>query len=376
MIDWFTPTQVFDGETLGSGLSLGVENGRVTTVTPRRADARRLKGIVTPGFVDLQVNGGGGLLLNGAPERETVAIMAEAHRRFGTVAIMPTVITDADGVMARAADAVLAARDLPCVIGLHIEGPHISKVRRGTHAPRFVRPMDAQTWEVVTRLREAGLPVMLTLAPEVVPPDEIARLAAMGVVVSIGHTDATAEQVEAAIEAGAGCATHLFNAMSPMASRAPGVVGAILHGTIPFGMICDGYHVDDRMARLALRAAGEGRAFLVSDAMATIGGPDSFALYGTPVHLRDGRLINSEGNLAGAHMTQAEGLKRLVSVIGVTPEEALRMTVSTPARVMGAEALAQLIGRRVEDVLVLSEAFDVMGPLGDHVDQHAHHRDG
>ena len=182
--------------------------------------------------------------------------------------------------------------------------------------------------------------------------------------VSIGHTDATADQIEAAVAAGAQCATHLFNAMSPMTSRAPGAVGGVLSTGINFGIICDGLHVDDRMVRLALRASADKKpGFLVSDAMATIGGPDKFDLYGEPVRLIDGQLLNTEGNLAGAHITQAQGVRRLVQTIGLPLEDALRMAVTTPAKVIDRPDVATLVGRPLSDVLVLNEELDVMGDL-------------
>ena len=177
---------------------------------------------------------------------------------------------------------------------------------------------------------------------------------------SLGHTDANADQIEKAVAAGACCATHLFNAMSPMTSREPGAVGGVLHSGIHFGIICDGHHVDDRMISLALRAGSNpDAAFMVSDSMATVGGPDSFALYGHPVRLKDGRLINSEGNLAGAHITQAQGVKRLVQEIGIPSERAFKMATTVPANVIGRPELATLVGRPISDVLVLDGDLDV-----------------
>jgi N-acetylglucosamine-6-phosphate deacetylase len=186
----------------------------------------------------------------------------------------------------------------------------------------------------------------------------------MGAVVSLGHTDATCDEVEAAIGAGATCATHLFNAMSSMTSRAPGAVGAVINSHVWSGIICDGFHVDDRMIKLALRARpADDLMFLVSDAMATVGGPNEFDLYGKNVHLEDGRLLNSEGNLAGAHVTQAEGVARLVHEIGVPLAQALRMAVTVPARVIGHTNLAQIVGRSTRDLLVLSRDIEVAGTL-------------
>jgi len=244
------------------------------------------------------VNGGGGVLLNTTPTRGGMADIAAAHRRFGTVAVMPTVITDQPEVLERAVEAAIAAKGDDGIIGLHIEGPHISIARRGTHSAKYIRPMDDRTLAAVARMRDHGIAAMMTVAPEAITPEQIATLRQMGAVVALGHTDCTAEDVEAAIGAGARCATHLFNAMSPMTSRAPGAVGAVINSNLWAGIICDGHHVDDRMIGMALRARpDDDLMFLVSDAMATVGGPAQFDLYGETVSLDGGRLVNAEGNL-------------------------------------------------------------------------------
>ncbi len=365
---WITADRIFDGQTLLDGMGLRITEGAVAEIAAAPAEATRIRGCLTPGYVDLQVNGGGGVMLNTTPTRDGMARIAAAHRRFGTVAIMPTVITDSPEVMEQAADAALAAQGNLGVVGLHIEGPHIAQVRRGTHDGRFIRPLDGRTMRVVSRLREADVPVMITLAPETVAAEQITALTQLGAVVSIGHTDATADQVEDAIAAGASCATHLFNAMSPMATRAPGTAGAVLNAEIYAGIICDGHHVDDRMVQLALRGRPlPDRLFLVSDAMSTVGGPDHFDLYGQPVHLENGKLINAEGGLAGAHVTQAEAVQRLVRVLDVAPERALCMAITTPAAAIGQPDLASLIGRPLTDILRLADDMQVLGTLADAV---------
>ncbi|MEY1554430.1 N-acetylglucosamine-6-phosphate deacetylase [Yoonia sp. R2331] len=353
--NWIAPDQLFDGKSVVSGHALRIVDGKVADLAPAPHAAVPIKGCLTPGFVDLQVNGGGGVMLNSAPARDSMVTIAAAHRTFGTVAIMPTVITDAADVLDRAADAVLAARQDDGIVGLHIEGPHISVARRGTHNGANIRKLDDRTMNVVQMLRQHGVAVMITVAPEAATNTQIATLAALGAVVSIGHTDATADAVEAAIAAGASCATHLFNAMSPMTGRGPGAVGAIINSDMRSGIICDGHHVDDRMIRLAIRARPkDDLMFLVSDAMATVGGPDHFDLYGQGVHLKEGRLINAEGGLAGAHITQAEGVARLVHHVGIPLDHALRMAVTIPAQVIGRDDLASLVGRKTRDLVVLS----------------------
>jgi N-acetylglucosamine-6-phosphate deacetylase len=369
---WFAPDLVFDGQCLREGMALGVEAGSVTSLIPMSDLEPGLRptpvgGVVTPGYVDLQVNGGGGVLVNETPTRDGLLQIAAAHREFGTVAIFPTVITDAPEVLEATCDAMLETYGEGGIAGLHIEGPHIALARRGTHAARYVRPFESATLAAVTRLRAAGVPVMITVAPEVVTPDQISELAATGAVVSMGHSQATATETRAARAAGASCVTHLFNAMPPMENRAPGLLGAAINSDLYTGIICDGIHVADEMVGLALRARPEpDRMFLVSDAMPTIGGPSSYKLYDMVIELKDGRLVNAEGSLAGAHVTQAEAVRRLVEVIGVPVERALRMAVTVPSRVMGLENdLTRLEGRSLDDVILLDADLNFRGSLSD-----------
>lgn len=360
---WLCPDQVFDGHSLRSGMAIGFAGGVVTALRPMGAVAgRRVAGVVTPGYLDLQVNGGGDVLVNNQPTAQGMAVMAAALRRFGTVGILPTVITDAPQVLAKAVDAAIAAKAIPGILGLHIEGPHISLPRRGTHAPEFVRPLDAETLRHVERLRAEGVAVMITLAPEAVQPGQVAALVALGAVVSIGHSDATEAAVQALLAEGAGCFTHLFNAMSPMLNRAPGVTGAAINSTAYCGFICDGHHVADAMLGLAIRARPVAdRMFLVSDCMSTVGGADHFMLYGRQIRVEGGRLVNAEGSLAGAHVTMAESVARLIGVLAIAPEQALRMAVTVPAMVIGAPGLGQILGRRAEDLLVLGADWMPLG---------------
>jgi N-acetylglucosamine-6-phosphate deacetylase len=366
---WLLPERVFDGRRLRSGVAIGLLEDRVAAVQdlaelPRDVRLDRIEGLVSPGFVDLQVNGGGGVLFNKTPTVDAMAAIAAAHHRLGTVAILPTLITDSPEVLAHAVDAAIAGIGTPGIAGIHIEGPHIALDRRGTHAARFVRPFAPETLGHVQRLRAAGVPVMITLAPEAADHQAIAALAATGAVVSIGHTDATAETVRAALSAGAGCFTHLFNAMSPMLNRAPGVTGAAIASDAHAGIICDGIHVDDTMVGIAIRARPKpDRMFLVSDAMPTVGGPDRFSLYGMEIRLRDGRLVNEEGSLAGAHVTLAESVARLVHVVGRPLEEALRMAVTVPAQLIGRDDLARIEGRDTRDLVHLAPDLSFRGML-------------
>ena len=362
---WLCPDRLFDGKTLLDGCALGVHLGRTTRIRAQSdlpADARRLSlpGTLAPGFLDLQVNGGGDAFLNATPSAAAMATMAAAHRRFGTVAILPTVITDAHEVLAAAVEAALAAKGQPGILGLHIEGPHLSLIRRGTHSAQWVRPFEPATMTHVNRLRAAGIFVKITVAPEAMSLGQIAALVATGAVVSVGHSDATAEATRAALAEGASCFTHLFNAMSPMQNRAAGVTGACINSTAYAGIICDGHHVADEMVGLAIRARPvPDRMFLVSDSMSTVGGSDRFTLYGQEVRLIGGRLVNSEGSLAGAHVTMAEGVQRLISVVGVPAEQALKMAISTPAHLVRQPAMASPEARDLADLILLDNQWQV-----------------
>lgn len=364
---WLRPEMIFDGQTLLHDVAIEITNGHVASIKPI-SDApkglSRIEGTLSSGFIDLQVNGGGDVMVNTTPTPGGIATICAAHRKFGTVGILPTIITDAPEVMHAAGDAVLAGwGKIPGLLGLHIEGPHLSMARRGTHSVQYLRKMDYSTIALVTKLRAAEIPVMITLAPEAVGDGDISRLAKTGAVVSLGHTDTDSLTTCKAVQQGARAFTHLFNAMSPMQSRAPGVVGAAINSTCHTGLICDGIHVDDAMIELAIRARPEpDLCFLVSDAMPTIGGSkDGFELYGTKVHLKGGKLTNSEGGLAGAHLTQAMGLHRLINVIGVEPSAALRMVTSIPAHLMGLTKRTSIIGQAVDDLIMLDQNFAFKG---------------
>lgn len=365
VISWIAPDALFDGTRLLHSAALGVLPGARTGQITARADLQpgakitQIAGTLCAGFLDLQVNGGGGVMLNNEPGAATLHRMAAAHRHFGTIGILPTLITDAPQVMERAVDAALEAHGARGVLGLHLEGPHISIARRGAHLAKFIRPFEQSTLALINRLRAAGVFVKITVAPEAITPAEVAQIVHTGAVVSIGHSDASASEVRALLDAGASCFTHLFNAMSPMTGRAAGAVGACINSQAYAGIICDCHHVADEMIGLAIRArAAQGRMFLVSDAMATVGGPDNFSLYGQSVLLKDGRLLNAEGALAGAHVTMAQGVARLIRDVGVTPETALDMAISAPARLIGRSALASPVDRDLSDILVLDAQWN------------------
>lgn len=334
---------IFDGERLGPGALL-VEAGRIAAVLPADASvpgARRVAldgGVLAPGFVDLQVNGGGGVMFNDRPSVEALATMAEAHAGLGALTILPTLISDTRGITAAAVAAVEEAvrQGVPGIAGLHLEGPHLSLARKGAHDPALIRPMEAGDLDFLIGAARRVPRLLVTLAPESVTTAQIAALAKAGVIVALGHTDAGFETCRAAAAAGAAMATHLFNAMSQLGNREPGLVGAVLAtGTLHAGLIADGIHVHPEVMRAALAAkAGPGEIFLVTDAMAPAGSAlTSFTLNGREIRREAGRLMLADGTLAGADLDMARALRVLRDDVGVALDRALDMATRVPARV-------------------------------------------
>jgi N-acetylglucosamine-6-phosphate deacetylase len=279
------------------------------------------------------VNGGGGALLNDNPTIDIVRRIAESHRKFGTTGMLPTVITDAPEILSKAIAAVKAARaeNIPGVLGIHIEGPFLDEERKGAHEAQFIREM---TEADVAQIANAGCDsIMLTLAPNRVAPALIKSLAGKGVLVSLGHSEANLAEVTKALASGAQAFTHLFNAMSQLNGREPGMVGAALTDHNSYcGLIADGYHVHDAAMKVALAAKPRSRIMLVTDAMPTAaGGPDSFELQGRKIHLKNGKLQLDDNTLAGSNLTMDEAVRYCVERLGVALEDALRMASLNPA---------------------------------------------
>lgn len=350
---------------LRTGMAIETDGTTITALRPLGQDSPdRRAHLVMPGCVDLQVNGGGGVMLNDQPSADTMRRMSAAHRRLGTTAIMPTVITDAPQVMSAAADAALETAGHDGILGLHIEGPHINATKRGTHAERFIRPLDNRTLAQVERLRDAGIPVIVTLAPEEVTPEQIATLRAMGAVVSAGHSAATAQQARTGIAAGISMFTHLFNAMPPLLHRDPGLVGAAILSDGYCGIIADGIHVSWEALRIAIAARPRpDRMFLVSDAMATVGGPDHFKLYGQTITVKDGALVNAEGSLAGAHIDMVSSLRNLVTQADMPLVRVIPMATDIPRAAINLPPQKIAPGTAVADLIALDEDLTLTEPL-------------
>jgi N-acetylglucosamine-6-phosphate deacetylase len=341
----FTAKQIFDGEHMLTQHAVMFDGKHIAKVLPLR-DAGNLKpvnlgeGTLAPGFIDVQVNGGGGALLNAQPTANTVFAIAQAHRKFGTVGMLPTVITDKPEVITRAIRAVAEAQKQGAqgVLGIHVEGPHLDIARKGAHDPQLIRPMtDADLDELA---QNACGTTMVTVAPNRVTPEQIYRLAAAGVRVSLGHSDATFEEARSALQSGAIAFTHLFNAMSQVTPRDPGMVGAAVTERASFvGLIADGHHVHDVNLKLAIQAKGVDHVMLITDAMSTAaGGPDTFSLQGRKVQRVDGRLNLEDGTLAGSDLTMDKAVRYVVQKLGLSLADALRMASFTPATFLKKES--------------------------------------
>ena len=336
--------RVLTAEGLVSGTVVLISGSRIEALTnledSRCRDAVRvdLEGqLLLPGFIDVQVNGGGGVLFNDDPSLESIRAIGAAHRRFGTTGFMPTLISDDLDTIGQAIAAVQSALDsgVPGVLGIHIEGPFLNWARRGVHDEKHLRLLESGLVSLLCRLRSGR--TLLTLAPEMTTTDMIAALAAAGVLISAGHSNATYTETTAAIAHGVRGFTHLFNAMARLEPRQPGIAGAALYDTGTWcGIIVDGHHVDPVMLKLALRCKRHDRFMLITDAMPPVGSSlSSFVLQGKTITVVDGVCSDANGTLAGTALDMATAVRNAVSLLDLNIAEAARMASEYPAEFLG-----------------------------------------
>jgi N-acetylglucosamine-6-phosphate deacetylase len=350
--------------------ALLVDGDRIVDVVSASAsqyrDAERIDiggKMLLPGFIDTQVNGGGGVLFNNEPTLEAISTIGRAHLRYGTTGFLPTLISDDLEIVAQAVAAVQAALDarVPGVLGIHIEGPFLSAERKGVHDPAKFRELDESAFRLLTSLR--GGRTLVTLAPETTTPDIIRRLTAAGVIVCAGHTNATCQVIRTALDHGLRGFTHLFNAMSQLTAREPGVVGAALMDRDSWcGIIVDGRHVDPLVLKLALRCKPLDRFMLVTDAMANVGTEDtSFELQGRSIRVDQNSYVDEFGTLAGSHMDMAGSVRNAIDLLGVTLPDAVRMASEHPAAFLGlASEMGSISAGRRADLVVADEQLNVL----------------
>ena len=354
--------RVLQGGGFAGGLAVLLEGSRIAAVGPERearADVRvdLRGGLLMPGFIDVQVNGGGGVLFNDSRDVDTIRRIGAAHRQFGTTGFLPTLISDELGVVnqaMRAADEAIE-EGVPGVLGIHIEGPFLNETRKGVHDASWFRELVEGGIRLLTSLRRGR--TLVTLAPEMTTPGFIDKLAAAGVIVCAGHTDATYEEMREALRHGLTGFTHLFNAMSQLTSRRPGAVGAALEDQARWcGIIVDGQHVDPAVLRIALRCKRRDRFMLVTDAMPSVGTAQTrFSLQGREISVVGAACVDGEGNLAGSHMDMAGAVRNAVQMLGIGLPEAVRMASAHPAEFLGLDGELGSIAPGLRANLVLAD---------------------
>jgi len=361
--------RIFDGYRWHDHAVLLIDRGMIQCIAPRDqaacdwpTEVMPPGTVLAPGFIDLQVNGGGGILLNDDPTPEAMRAIARAHRRYGTTSCLPTLISD---TRAKATAAIAAAKlqaGTDGILGLHLEGPFINRSRPGIHRGDCILAATREDLDWLGELSAVGSS-MVTLAPECVPAGFVETLAASGIRVSVGHSDAALDILIRAIDEGLSGVTHLFNAMPAMSAREPGIVGvALTDERLTAGIILDGIHVDPLVVRAAFTAKNRGNIALVSDAMPTVGtGQDHFELMGRQIQLRHGRLVSENGTLAGAHLDLASAVKNAVTLVGISLDDALRAASLVPARFLGIEHHRGTLsaGARA-DIVALTTNLDVL----------------
>ena len=349
-------------------LGVLIEGERIVAIAPlqelrdMQIERRDLHGAyLVPGFIDCQVNGGGDVLFNDNPSVEAIARIAQAHRQFGTTGLLPTLISTDIGTMRAAIDAVDRAieQGVPGVLGIHLEGPFLAAARKGVHDPNVFRAPSREEIELVCSLKRGR--TLLTVAPECVSLEAIRELSERDVIVCVGHTAADYAQTRAALDAGARGFTHLFNAMTPMGSREPGVVGAALSDPASWcGMIVDGFHVHPVTLRVALAAKARGKIFLVTDAMPPVGGANAtFKLGDLTIECRDGSCTTGDGTLAGSSLDMAGAVRNAVTQIGIPLTDAVRMASTYPADFLGSNGRGRIAPGCRADLVVLDQNLDV-----------------
>ena len=362
------------------GKAVLVENGVIaglvnTPAVPAGARPHDLAGgLLVPGYIDTQVNGGGGVLFNDAPTPETIAAIGAAHRAYGTTGFLPTLISDDLSVVDKAMRATEAAieQGAPGVLGIHIEGPFLNPQRKGIHDEGKFRVIDEEALALLTSLKVGK--TLVTLAPERTTPEVIQRLADAGVRVAAGHTNARYEIMRQALDHGLTGVTHLFNAMSPLTSREPGVVGAALESQTAWtGIIVDGRHVDPTTLKIALRTRPLDRFMLVTDAMPTVGMADKrFTLQGRQIVVRDGVCVDAAGTLAGSDLDMASAVRNAVHMLGLGLEDAVTMASAAPAAFLGLDGVRGRIAKgQAADFCLLDEDLNVTATWIDGEANHA-----
>ncbi|MDN2662765.1 N-acetylglucosamine-6-phosphate deacetylase [Psychromonas sp. 14N.309.X.WAT.B.A12] len=319
---------------------------------------------LSPGFIDLQLNGCGGVMFNGSESEQTLSIMHSANLKSGTTSFLPTFITDSDQGIEKAMAATRQYMQTTSnqVLGLHLEGPYISQEKKGIHPAQWIRPAEAEMVDLICK--NADIVAQITIAPEKMPLEFIKQLSDAGIVVSLGHSNANYQQATLAIEQGASFATHLFNAMSPMTGREPGMVGAIYDHQLYAGIIVDGFHVAYENIRISKRLMGD-KLILVTDATAPAGADiEQFDFVGTEVYYKDGKCVGKDGTLGGSAVTMIESIQQCVEHVGIPLDEAIRMASYYPAKAIAVDhKLGSITAGKVANLTIFDQQFNVTATI-------------
>lgn len=365
-----TNGKIFDGDKFLENKALVFENKKIINIVPMEALEERYPeaeivdakgGYVTPGFIDLQINGCGGVLFNDSVTRETLEIMNRTNLKYGCTSFTPTLITTGDENIINALELVGNMEDKEDigVLGLHIEGPYISVAKKGIHNPKFIRKMDEA---MLNKIVEKGTKAttIITVAPENISGEYISTLANSGIKVALGHTNATYKEVEEKKIFGISLATHLYNGMSSFAHREPGAAGAVLDMDIKAGIIVDGMHSDYASVRIAKKIMGD-RLYLVTDAVSPVGTDmEYFYFEGNKVYHKNGKCFGEDGTLGGSALTMDAGVRNLVNHVGITLEEAVRMATLYPAKAVNLDnKYGRLQPEAMADIVILNKDLEV-----------------
>ena len=361
----YSGARIYHDGILIEGQALLAENGKTLAVVaesdiPADATVHRLAGgILTPGFIETQANGGGGYLVNDRFDADGLAHILAAHRQYGTVAMLPTFITDAQDNYHRAIASIAeASRTVPGILGGHFEGPFLSPEKKGTHNPAYLRTPDESDFACFAAHADALQYSIISLAPARVPAGTVRRIREMGIRVNAAHTMAGKADMQRAWAEGLGGVTHLYNAMPPLAGRDPAVIGSAAELRLYCGIIADGVHSDPYSLAAACKLIGKDRLLLVTDSMHTIGAPEITEVTlpgGIRVFVKEDRLVNEHGSLAGAHVTLLQCVKNAIRYMHIAVEDALAMAIVNPARYLDRPDLARITARRLDDILWLSD---------------------
>jgi len=365
-----TNCTIYTTDSILTNHTVVVEEGHISRIQPVTELDSAIKQIdlqganLCPGFIDLQINGCGGVMFNGDISEQTLETMQSANLKSGTTSYLPTLITSSNEDITKALTVTRQYMDKKSneVLGVHLEGPFLSLAKKGIHRAEFIRQPEQAMVDLICASNDVV--TTITVAPENVSSDVIEQFIKAGINVSIGHSNATYEQASATIDSGATLATHLFNAMSSMIGREPGMLGAIYDHHLYAGIIVDGFHVSYPNIRISKRLLGE-KLILVTDATAPVNADiDQFDFVGTSVYYKEGKCVGKDGTLGGSALTMIDAIKNSVKHVGIELQEAIRMATLYPARAISIDhKLGSISAGKIANLTVFNDDYRVTATI-------------